>query len=111
MPYLLPNQLQWALDKLKKAKAANKRIILASHHQLFTAASTVGELNGTNPAVNVRLYGQVAPYIRRVAAWFWGHEHSIQAFAPYAGLQRGRLLGNSGVPVLGSSNVRAWGVL
>ena len=40
-------------------------------------------------------------------AWFWGHEHSMQLFEPYAGLKRGRLIGNGSTPILQSQNVSA----
>ncbi len=106
MPYLDANQLEWALDKVTRAKAAGKRIIMASHHQFFTAAETVGDINGTSPAVNVKLRAQLQHVLASVDVWFWGHEHTFEAFQPYAGLQRGRMLGNSAVPMLQAEQVR-----
>ena len=34
-----------------------------------------------------------------VAAWFWGHEHTLSIYEPFAGLDRGRCLGHGAVPV------------
>jgi hypothetical protein len=31
--------------------------------------------------------------------WFWGHEHTLVVFDPYMGLERGRCVGASAVPV------------
>ncbi len=42
-----------------------------------------------------------------VAVWYWGHEHSLQFFKPYAGLKAGRLIGNGSVPTLLSQTVSA----
>lgn len=48
------------------------------------------------PAANTRLLDQFpAQVLGDVSAWFWGHEHASSIFAPYAGLQKGRLLGNA----------------
>ena len=38
--------------------------------------------------------------LARVALWFWGHEHDLLVFAPWAGLARGRCIGASAVPRL-----------
>jgi len=51
------------------------------------------------PAANTRLLDQFpTDVLKGVSAWFWGHEHSAAIFKPYAGLQRGRLLGNGCIP-------------
>lgn len=34
-----------------------------------------------------------------VAAWFWGHEHGMSLYEPYAGLEKGRLIGAACIPV------------
>eukprot|EP00656_Telonema_subtile_P005627 TRINITY_DN12563_c0_g1_i2.p1 TRINITY_DN12563_c0_g1~~TRINITY_DN12563_c0_g1_i2.p1 ORF type:complete len:260 (-),score=65.44 TRINITY_DN12563_c0_g1_i2:68-847(-) len=51
------------------------------------------------PAANTRLLQQFNSSHREyVSAFYWGHEHSHSVFAPYAGIQRGRLIGNGCVP-------------
>lgn len=35
----------------------------------------------------------------KIAWWFWGHEHTLAVYDPYMGLQRGRCIGASAVPV------------
>lgn len=52
------------------------------------------------PAVNTRLLSQFPPdALASVAAFYWGHEHSSTIFEPYAGIRRGRLVGNGCIPV------------
>ena len=36
---------------------------------------------------------------KKVAAWFWGHEHTLSIYQPFAGLERGRCVGHGAVPV------------
>lgn len=51
------------------------------------------------PAANTRLLDQFpTDVLKKVSAWYWGHEHSAAIFKPYAGLQRGRLVGNGCIP-------------
>lgn len=53
------------------------------------------------PAVNTRLLSQFPTEMLKesgVAAWYWGHEHNSMLFKPYAGLERGRLIGNGCIP-------------
>lgn len=51
------------------------------------------------PSANTRLLSQFPPAaLEGVAAWYWGHEHSSAVFQPYAGLRRGRLIGNGCIP-------------
>ena len=79
--------------------------ILLSHHQLFSALSQIGRpradgsLVAYNPylAVSFRRFADVAP--GRIAAWFWGHEHALNVYKPYLGLERGRCIGHGAVPV------------
>ncbi|GAX77924.1 hypothetical protein CEUSTIGMA_g5366.t1 [Chlamydomonas eustigma] len=101
MTYLEDNQAEWANYQISAAKAAGKRVIVNSHHQLFTRSSTVGQSsNGSYPTVNTRLHANMSASLPHIEAWFWGHEHSLATFEPYAGLQRGRLLGSSAIPML-----------
>merc|ERR1711972_1240516 len=52
------------------------------------------------PTANTRLLDQFSQdVLGDVTAWFWGHEHASTLFKPYAGLQKGRLIGNACIPV------------
>lgn len=74
------------------------RTILLSHHPLFSAHR---RLNGTRsgapqPNFNSALYKPVQPYLDRVAAWMWGHEHSLAIYQEgLHGVARARLIGCS----------------
>jgi hypothetical protein len=84
--------------------------ILLSHHQLFSALSQIGRpkadgsLVAYNPylAVSFRRFADAAP--GRIAAWFWGHEHALNVYKPYLGLERGRCIGHGAVPVFTASS-------
>ncbi|WP_162596346.1 metallophosphoesterase [Methylobacterium sp. 17Sr1-1] len=80
------------------------RTILLSHHQLFSAFSRIGPKDAAGRAdpVNpllLRMYDGFGGGRDRVAAWFWGHEHNLCIYEPYAGLKRGRCIGHGAVPV------------
>src|SRR5262249_41850496 len=77
---------------------------LLSHHQLFSAFSQIGKRSDTGrlDPVNWKLldtYQALVATGKSVPAWFWGHEHNLCIYAPYAGLLRGRCLGHGAVPV------------
>ena len=50
----------------------------------------------------MRQFGDVLP---QIDLWLWGHEHNQLVYAPYAGLQRGRCLGASAIPVAASEDL------
>lgn len=104
--YLPDEQLQWTLEMVKEAKAQGKRIAMFSHHQLFSMRESCAQMDDNKPsAVNYKLYQQLLPILSDIAIWFWGHEHSIQAYEPYIGLEKGRLIGASAIPVFVSKKV------
>lgn len=82
------------------------RTILLSHHQYFSAFAQIGapaedgSLVPYNPSLDgsFRRFQAAAP--GRIAAWFWGHEHTLTLYGPYRGLNKGRCIGHGGVPVL-----------
>jgi len=56
------------------------------------------------PTTNTRLLDQFSSVLgpqatTNLTAWFWGHEHGMTLFEPYAGLDKGRLIGNGCIPV------------
>lgn len=48
------------------------------------------DIDGRRPALNPRLHPGFGSVLDKIAWWFWGHEHNLSIFAPYAGLARGR---------------------
>jgi hypothetical protein len=98
--YLEEDELAWHCDRINEFPG---RTILLSHHQLFSAFSPIGpaDVQGTQSAVNPRLLSafQQMTEVKGVAAWFWGHEHTLSIYKPFAGLERGRCLGHGAVPV------------
>lgn len=94
------DELAWHCDRIKEFSG---RTILLSHHQLFSAFSPIGtaDATGRRSAVNPRLLEAFKSLSAcgRIAAWFWGHEHTLSIYDPFAGLQKGRCLGHGAVPV------------
>lgn len=87
-----PTEVTWLQDKIDNA--GNRRTILLSHHQLFSAND---QFDGSS--VNNNLYQQMAPMLPKVDLWLWGHEHDLVIFEPFKGLERGRCVGGSAFPV------------
>jgi hypothetical protein len=104
---LLPPDLTWLQDAevgwlrgLVSGADARKTVLL-SHHQLFSAFEPIG---AEEDGVNHRLYEQVKPVLDRVARWFWGHEHSLIVYEPFAPEDGGpevaaRCIGHGAIPV------------
>jgi hypothetical protein len=103
LTYLETDEEDWHVERIKEFAG---QTILLSHHQLFSAFSQIGQpdkdgkLNPCNPHL-------LASYARfkdagRIAAWFWGHEHNLCIYKPYAGVQFGRCIGHGAIPVFDS---------
>jgi hypothetical protein len=98
--YLEEDELAWHCDRIKEFSG---RTILLSHHQLFSAFSPIGSADsqGKRAAINpslLKAFKQMTEK-KEIAAWFWGHEHTLSIYKPFAGLERGRCLGHGAVPV------------
>ncbi|HTW45089.1 MAG TPA: metallophosphoesterase [Acidobacteriaceae bacterium] len=91
------SETSWLLKQI--AQAGNRKLVLLSHHQLFSPFSSVGSVDAEAYAYNPNLYAIFAPLLPKVEWWFWGHEHTLGIFPPYMGLRRGRCVGASAVPV------------
>jgi hypothetical protein len=89
--YLEDTEVQWLKDKIDTA--GERKTVLLSHHQLFTAFESIGD-----GFVNDRLNAQVGPVLPKVTAWFWGHEHNQVIYKPYQGVL-GRCIGHGAYPV------------
>lgn len=100
LTYIEDEELAWHCDRIKEFPG---RTILLSHHQLFSAYSPIGktQANGKRSAVNPSLYKafDLMAGSGSIAAWFWGHEHTLSIYDNFSGLRRGRCLGHGAVPV------------
>jgi hypothetical protein len=90
--FLEPSEADWVNGLI--AKSQNQKIVLLSHHPLFSAYDAIA-----SEPVNMLLLNQLAPSLTKVTAWFWGHEHRLGVYEAFQGLQRGRCLGHAAVPV------------
>ena len=82
-------QAEWALSLARRF--ADHRLMLFSHHQPFSAFEKQGP----------KLQHKLAPLLatKRVAAWYWGHEHLCARYELHPGWQmHGRCIGHSGFP-------------
>lgn len=100
LTYLEEDELAWHCERIQEFGGST---ILLSHHQLFSAFSPIGPANdsgkrsATNPLL-LKAFEQ-ALASKRIAAWFWGHEHTLSIYEPFAGLERGRCVGHGAIPV------------
>ncbi|HEX9930108.1 MAG TPA: hypothetical protein VGB02_16360, partial [Pyrinomonadaceae bacterium] len=87
---LYGDQNQWAYQKLTAAKAQNKKGILLSHHQPFSAFADGGEkiLNKLSTSLSELL----------VHTWFWGHEHRCTLYNERENIKFPRCIGHGGIP-------------
>jgi Calcineurin-like phosphoesterase len=100
LTYIEEDELAWHRDRIEEFEG---RTILLSHHQLFSAFSPIGPVknsgkrSSTNPLL-LKAFQQLAGS-KKIAAWFWGHEHTLSIYQPFLGLDRGRCVGHGAVPV------------
>ncbi|MFN0214951.1 MAG: metallophosphoesterase family protein [Saprospiraceae bacterium] len=94
---LVTEEIPWHHHHLDKAIAANKKVLLFSHHQLFSRYTAIG-----SKCYNPKLLECFKPYIdkKQITAWFWGHEHLFEVYKPFLGLDKGRCVGHGAVPIL-----------
>jgi calcineurin-like phosphoesterase family protein len=95
---LAGQQARWVEDKLR---ASDRKAMLLSHHEPFSA------FVGVEPPLVDKLEPAFA--VRKVDAWLWGHEHLCCVYQrdlhPY--LHFGSCIGHGGVPVLVSDETPA----
>lgn len=85
-------QVEW-LKKLL-AQAGDRKVVLFSHHQLYSHFESQGAKLFNHPGFGAILRS------KRIFAWYWGHEHRCSIFEqpdPTFGLL-GRCIGHSGMP-------------
>ena len=76
------------------AQAGDRKIVLFSHHQLFSIFDSQGEKLRAHPGFNEILNSG------RIFAWYWGHEHRCAMYQERddaSGLW-GRCIGHGGMP-------------
>ena len=98
--YIEEEELEWLCARVSEFSG---RTILLSHHQLFSAYSPIGTVrpDGSRSPINSSLakaYERIRSH-GKIAAWFWGHEHTLSLYSPFAGLERGRCVGHGAIPV------------
>lgn len=90
-------ELAWHQDKLNNFSG---QTIMMSHHQLFTRDVNNMIDSDVEPYFNRYLHSYFSPYFNKIAAWYWGHEHSFAIYQDgLFGLAKGRLLGSSSYEV------------
>jgi Calcineurin-like phosphoesterase len=85
-------QVAWLRDII--AQAGDRKILLFSHHQLYSHFETQGSKLWRHPG-----FGDILRS-KRIFAWYWGHEHRCTIFEqpdPTFALW-GRCIGHSGMP-------------
>jgi len=85
-------QVQWLESVL--AQAGDRKVILFSHHQLFSHWESQGTKLRAHPGFSAILASG------RIFVWYWAHEHRCTLFEerePSSGIWA-RCLGNSGMP-------------
>lgn len=80
-------QKDWLEAQLQ---ADGPRNILLTHHQFFSPFE--------DRAFDRKLHDKVEPFLRRVFAWIWGHEHKAIIFGEHKGI-RARCIGHGAIPV------------
>ena len=93
----MESEADW--HKAQAERAGDRKLVLLSHHQLFSPFGSLGSVDGVPYAYNPNLFEVFGPLLPKVEWWFWGHEHTLGIFPPYMGLKRGRCIGASAVPV------------
>jgi 3',5'-cyclic AMP phosphodiesterase CpdA len=98
-------QFDWLLELLaaRRKEKPRQRLILLSHHQLFSRyehdspllMSRMESILNARPAID---------------AWFWGHEHRCAVYKPTPSIDYPALIGHGGVPVFADSDPKPEGV-
>ncbi|MBM3814575.1 MAG: hypothetical protein FJW20_23360 [Acidimicrobiia bacterium] len=91
--FLEDSEVDWVKDKIKNA--GNRRSVLLSHHQLYSAFEFPGD---NKSRINQRLQNQLGGILPNVTAWFWGHEHTLTVYKKFADVLA-RCIGHAAFPV------------
>jgi predicted phosphodiesterase len=101
------SEVAWHLDKIDSANG--RKIVLLSHHQLYSAFEQIG--TGANNYYNPSLLQSFETQLNSgdIVAWLWGHEHLLEMYKPFPLLNpgkqpMGRCVGYSAFPMLKDQN-------
>jgi hypothetical protein len=85
---LYGEQAAWVAQK--RSAAPQKKCVVLSHHQPFSAYQDVSE----------ELERRLRPILNahQIDAWFWGHEHLSAVYDPHQNVRFPVLIGNGGFP-------------
>ena len=89
--FLEDTELQWLKDKIQNR--GNRKTILLSHHQLFSAFEDI-----CGAPVNQKLKDQLQDVLPEVDLWLWGHEHNQVIYKKYLGVLA-RCIGHGAFPI------------
>jgi len=82
-------QVQW-LERLIR-NAGNRRVVLFSHHQLYS------QLDSQGPKLAEKLGSLL--HDKKIHFWYWGHEHRCVLYDTHSGFNLvARCVGNGGMP-------------
>jgi hypothetical protein len=84
-------QADWVAAQSRQAAQSGQKLLLLSHHQLFSAYEDGSEKVQRKLRAILDAGG--------VHSWLWGHEHRCILYKPHGGLQFAACLGHGGVPV------------
>lgn len=99
-PTLRDSEFKWVKDKLDHFDG---KTIMLSHHQLFSRRAEID--HNTPQYMNSWLDENFSCYYDKIAAWYWGHEHTFAVYLDgVMGLNKGRLLGSSSYEVTNDSD-------
>lgn len=98
--HIEPEEERWAIARVSEFPG---RTVLLTHHQPFSAFAAIGPAlsNDEDSTVNTNLLStlkNLGP--KKIAAWYWGHEHTLALYQAHEGLARGRCLGHGAIPVV-----------
>lgn len=83
-------QPEWIREQARQAAEAGQKLLLLSHHQLFTV------YENEHDKIAAALESIGSP---QIDAWFWGHEHRCMTFHPHMNVRYSSCVGHGGVPV------------
>jgi len=94
--FLKDPQGRWIADRVRAAREANQRTMLLSHHQFYTTHADRDDQARAEGNLPEKL--QPAFDAGGIDAWFWGHEHRCQTFAPRTEVRYSACIGHGAMP-------------
>jgi 3',5'-cyclic AMP phosphodiesterase CpdA len=89
--FLEDTEVEWLKDKV--ANAGDRKTVLLSHHQLFSASDKID-----GKSINEKLQAQMKDVLPKATLWLWGHEHNLVIYKQFQGVL-GRCVGHGAFPV------------